>query len=191
MPTEAALYPAFLKLAGRPVLVVGGGAMAAAKLPALREAGAVVTLVAPEIRPEIEAAGVTVVRRAFAAADLERAWFVVAAATPEVNQKVARAAEDRRVFVNAVDDPRRASAYLGGVVRRDGVTVAISTDGAAPALAGLLRQALDAVLPGDLGAWVAEARRLKAAWRRDGVPMAERRPALLRALNRLYAADAR
>jgi uroporphyrin-III C-methyltransferase/precorrin-2 dehydrogenase/sirohydrochlorin ferrochelatase len=191
MPTEAALYPAFLKLAGRPVLVVGGGAMAAAKLPALREAGAVVTLVAPEIRPEIEAAGVTVVRRAFAAADLERAWFVVAAATPEVNEQVARAAEDRRVFVNAVDDPRRASAYLGGVVRRDGVTVAISTDGAAPALAGLLRQALDAVLPRDLGAWVAEAGRLKTAWRRDGVPMAERRPALLRALNRLYAADAR
>jgi uroporphyrin-III C-methyltransferase/precorrin-2 dehydrogenase/sirohydrochlorin ferrochelatase len=191
MPTEAVLYPAFLKLAGRPVLVVGGGAMAAAKLPALLAAGAVVTLVAPEARPEIEAAGVTVVRRAFAAADLERAWFVVAAATPEVNEQVARAAEDRRVFVNAVDDPRRASAYLGGVVRRDGVTVAISTDGAAPALAGLLRQALDAVLPGDLGAWVAEARRLKAAWRRDGVPMAERRPALLRALNRLYAADAR
>ncbi|HEY7509973.1 MAG TPA: bifunctional precorrin-2 dehydrogenase/sirohydrochlorin ferrochelatase [Vicinamibacteria bacterium] len=191
MPTEAVLYPAFLKLAGRPVLVVGGGAMAAAKLPALLAAGAVVTLVAPEARPEIEAAGVTVVRRAFAAADLERAWFVVAAATPEVNEEVARAAEDRRVFVNAVDDPRRASAYLGGVVRRDGVTVAISTDGAAPALAALLRQGLDAVLPGDLGAWVAEARRLKAAWRRDGVPMAERRPALLRALNRLYAADAR
>jgi uroporphyrin-III C-methyltransferase/precorrin-2 dehydrogenase/sirohydrochlorin ferrochelatase len=95
------------------------------------------------------------------------------------------------VFVNAVDDPRRASAYLGGVVRRDGVTLAISTDGAAPALAGLLRQALEAVLPHDLAAWVEEARRQKLAWRRDAVPMGERRPALLRALNRLYAADAR
>ena len=191
MPADAALYPAFLKLAGRPVLVVGGGAMAAAKLAALAEAGAVVTVVAPEVRPEIETAGVRVERRAFAPEDLEGAWFVVAAATPEVNEQVARAAEGRRVFVNAVDDPRRASAYLGGVVRRDGVTVAISTDGAAPALAGLLREAFDAVLPRDLGTWVGEAQRLKVTWRQDRVPMAERRPALLVALNRLYAGDAR
>jgi uroporphyrin-III C-methyltransferase / precorrin-2 dehydrogenase / sirohydrochlorin ferrochelatase len=190
-PTDPSLYPAFLMLAGRPVLVVGGGKMAAAKLPALAEAGAVVTVVAPEVRPEIEAAGVTVLRRAFAAADLDAAWFVIAAATPEVNEQVARAAEGRRVFVNAVDDPRRASAYLGGVVRRGGVTFAISTDGQAPALAGLLREALDVVLPRDLGTWVAEARRLKTGWRAERVPMAERRPALLRALNRLYAGDAR
>ena len=196
MPTDAdrgagALFPAFLKLAGRPVLVVGGGNLAAAKLPALAEAGAVVTVVAPEVRPEIAAAPVGVHRRTFVPADLDGAWFVVAAATPEVNEQVARAAEERRVFVNAVDDPRRASVYLGGVVRREGVTFAISTDGQAPALAGLLREALEAVLPKDLGAGGAEARSLKAVWRRDAVPMAERRPALLRALNRLYAADAR
>ena len=188
---EASVYPAFLKLAGRPVLVVGGGKMAAAKLPALAQAGARVTVVAPEVRPEIEAAPVTLHRRAFVPEDLAGAWFVVAAATPEVNEQVARAAEERRVFVNAVDDPSRASAYLGGVVRRAGVTFAISTDGQAPALAGLLREALDAVLPRDLGAWVLEARRLKVTWRREAVPMAERRPALLRALNRLYAAGAR
>ena len=196
MPTEAsrakgALFPAFLKLHGRPVLVVGGGKMAAAKLPALAQAGAVVTVVAPEVRPEIEAAPVAVHRRAFVPEDLAGAWFVVAAATAEVNAQVAKAAEGHRVFVNAVDDPRRASAYLGGVVRREGVTFAISTDGQAPALAGLLREALEAVLPRDLGAWVSEARRLRTAWRRDALPMGERRPALLRALNRLYAAGAR
>jgi uroporphyrin-III C-methyltransferase/precorrin-2 dehydrogenase/sirohydrochlorin ferrochelatase len=196
MPTDAdgrdaALFPAFLKLAGRPVLVVGGGNVAAAKLPALAEAGAVVTVVAPEVRPEIVAAAAAVRRRAFVPADLEGAWFVVAAATPEVNEQVARAAEDRRVFVNAVDDPQRASVYLGGVVRRGGVTFAISTAGHAPALAGLLREGLDAVLPRELGAWVAEARRLKPVWRRDAVPLGQRRPALLRALNRLYGAGAR
>ena len=186
-----ALFPAFLKLAGRPVLVVGGGQMAAAKLPALSEAGARVTVVSPEVREEILAADVALVRRPFRPEDLDGAWFVVAAATPEVNAQVARAADERRVFVNAVDDPARASAYLGGVVRRGGVTFAISTDGAAPALAGLLREALDAVLPGDLGAWVEEARRLKTGWRRDRVPMAERRPLLLSALNQLYARTAR
>jgi uroporphyrin-III C-methyltransferase/precorrin-2 dehydrogenase/sirohydrochlorin ferrochelatase len=192
MPLPSSLlFPTFLKLAGRPVLVVGGGRMAAAKLPALAEAGAAVSVVAPEIRPEIEAAGVAIVRRAFVARDLDGAWFVVAAATPEVNAQVARAAEERRVFVNAVDDPERASAYQGGVVRRGGVTLAISTGGEAPALAGLLREALDALLPRDLHAWVAEARRLKTGWRRDGVAMAERRPRLLVALNELYARASR
>jgi uroporphyrin-III C-methyltransferase/precorrin-2 dehydrogenase/sirohydrochlorin ferrochelatase len=191
VPNDPALFPAFLKLAGRPVLVVGGGPVAAAKLPALLEAGAAVTVVAPEVRTDIEAAGVAVRRRGFVAEDLDGAWLVVAAATPAVNEQVARAAEARRVFVNAVDDPRRASAYLGGVVRRGGVTLAISTDGAAPALAGLLREALDALLPADLERWVAEARRLKTAWRRDGVPMTSRRPLLLDALNQIYARVAR
>jgi siroheme synthase-like protein len=180
------LFPTFLKLAGRPVLVVGGGRMAAAKLPALAEAGARVTVVAPEVGPEIESASVTVLRRGFVADDLDGAWFVVAAATPEVNEQVARAAEPRRVFVNAVDDPRRASTYAGGVVRRGGVTLAISTEGDAPALTGLLREALDALLPADLERWLVEARRLKTGWRRERVPMSQRRPLLLDALNQLY-----
>src|SRR4029079_14379928 len=107
------------------------------------------------------------------------------AATPEVNRQVAAAAEARRIFVNAVDDPPNATAYLGGVVRRDGVTVAISTSGEAPAIAGLLREGLDALLSSDLAAWMATAREARAKWRPDGVPMAQRRPLLLEALNQL------
>ena len=99
---------------------------------------------------------------------------------------MARAADERRIFVNAVDDPANATAFLSGVVRRDGVTVAISTSGDAPALTGLLREALDAVLPRDLASWIDEARRQRGIWRRDGVPMESRRPLLLDALNRLY-----
>ena len=57
---------------------------------------------------------------------------------------MAAAAEPRRIFVNAVDDPANASAFLSGTVRRDGVTIAISTSGDAPALTALLREALDA-----------------------------------------------
>ena len=100
-----------------------------------------------------------------------------------------RAAEERRIFVNAVDDPANATAFLGGVVRRGGVVFAISTNGMAPALAGLLREALDAVLPRDLAVWVAEARRQRPLWRRDDVPMEKRRPLLLHALNQLYGSD--
>jgi uroporphyrin-III C-methyltransferase/precorrin-2 dehydrogenase/sirohydrochlorin ferrochelatase len=66
------------------------------------------------------------------------------------------------------------------------VTVAISTDGRAPGLAGLLREAIDAVLPQEIGEWLAVARRERDHWRRDGVPMSARRPLLLRALNRIY-----
>jgi uroporphyrin-III C-methyltransferase/precorrin-2 dehydrogenase/sirohydrochlorin ferrochelatase len=180
------MFPAFLNLASRRVVVVGGGRVAAGKIDALLAAGAAVTVVAPDIRPEIESRDVTLVRRGFQESDLDGAWWVVSAATAEVNREVLRAAESRHLFVNAVDDPANATAYAGGVVRRDGVTIAISTDGRAPALAGLLREALDAWLPRELDAWMAAADEARKAWREQGVPMEKRRPQLLDALNKLY-----
>jgi uroporphyrin-III C-methyltransferase/precorrin-2 dehydrogenase/sirohydrochlorin ferrochelatase len=180
------LLPLFVNLEGRRVLLVGGGTVAAAKLRQLLASGADVVVVSPDVRPEIERSGVAVTRRCFTAADLDGVWLVVAAATPSANREVAEAARDRRIFVNAVDDPANASAFLSGVVRRDGVTLAISTSGTAPGLTALLREALDAVLPRDLKVWVQEARRQRKAWRRDGVPMVARRPLLLEALNRIY-----
>ncbi len=184
------LLPLFLHLHGRRVVLVGAGPVGASKLTQLLAAGADVRVVAPEVHPDVLAAGVAVEQRGFVPSDLDDAWLVVAAATPEVNAAVAEAAEQRRIFVNAVDDPPNATAYLGGVVRRDGVTVAISTSGEAPAIAGLLREALDALLPADLAAWMDAARESRTAWRRDGVPMERRRPLLLDALNRLYAGRA-
>ena len=187
------LLPLFLNLTGRDVVLVGGGPVATAKLRQLLAAGAKVRIVAPEITPEMHdiVAGAAppqpiVVRRPFEPEDLDAAWLVVAAATPEANRQVASVAETRRIFVNAVDDPPNASAFLSGVVRRDGITLAISTSGAAPALTALLREALDAVLPRDLGAWVWQARAARTAWRREGVPMEARKPLLLQALNELY-----
>jgi uroporphyrin-III C-methyltransferase / precorrin-2 dehydrogenase / sirohydrochlorin ferrochelatase len=180
------LLPLFLKLDGRAALVVGGGAMAAVRVRQLVEAGARVTVVAPEVRAEIAREAAAVHRRPFSAEDLDGAWLAVAAATPEVNRAVAAAAEERRIFVNAVDDPSAASAYTAGVVRRGAATVAVSTDGRAPALAGLLREALDALLPAELDAWVRLAEAERPAWKRAGVPLGERRPLLLRKLTALY-----
>jgi uroporphyrin-III C-methyltransferase/precorrin-2 dehydrogenase/sirohydrochlorin ferrochelatase len=180
-------FPAFLKLAGRRVLVVGGGPVAASRLAPLLEAGARVTLVAPDVRPEAVREGVVIERRAFEPTDLDGVWLAVAAAPPKVNRQVAAAAEERRVFVNAVDDSAVASVYTAGVFRRGEVTIAVSTGGAAPALAGLLREGLEAVVPDEVQSWVTEARALKARQRAEGVPMAQRRPLLLEALNRLYA----
>jgi siroheme synthase-like protein len=182
------LFPLFLKLAGRRVLLVGGGPVAAGKLEALLAARARVTVVAPEIGPELQRPGVELLRRPFRPADLAGVWFVVAAATPEANREVSEAAAERCIFVNAADDPRSASAYLGGVVRRGGVTLAISTGGRAPALAALLREALEVLLPSDVGRWVDLASTLRARWRADGIPMTARRPLLLRALDDLYGA---
>lgn len=183
------LYPVFLDLKELPVVVVGGGKVAASKLAGLVAAGAHVTVIAPQICDDIRTAPgeLVLVEREFAAADLDAARYVVAAATPEVNRRVAAAGRVRNLFVNAVDDVANASAYLGGVVRRGEVTVAISTRGVAPALAGLLREALDAVLPQELERWVAVAMAARADWKAAHVPMEERRPMLFAALQRLYA----
>jgi uroporphyrin-III C-methyltransferase/precorrin-2 dehydrogenase/sirohydrochlorin ferrochelatase len=186
----SALFPAFLKLEGRPVLVVGAGPVAASKLDGLLAAGARVTVVAPDVRPEIDRAPVRVLKRSFVPSDLEGVFLVIAAATPAVNREVRTAADARAVFVNAVDDVENASLYLGGVLRRGGVTIAVSTDGRAPALAGLLREALEAVIPEELEAWVEEASRVRARQKTERIPMAARRPLLLEALNRLYAEPA-
>jgi uroporphyrin-III C-methyltransferase/precorrin-2 dehydrogenase/sirohydrochlorin ferrochelatase len=184
------VFPAFLKLASRRVVLVGGGRVAAGKLEGLLQAGAQVTVVAPEVRPELERPGVTIVRRPFEDGDLDDAWWVVAAAPPEVNRSVQAAAERRHLFVNAVDDPEHATAYAGGVVRRNGVTIAISTDGRAPAIAGLLREALDAWLPDEIETWLAASDAARRRWRQEGVPIEQRRTLLLDTLNQLYATRA-
>jgi uroporphyrin-III C-methyltransferase/precorrin-2 dehydrogenase/sirohydrochlorin ferrochelatase len=188
------LLPLFLNLAGRRVLLVGGGPVAAAKLQQLLAASADVHVVSPEVVEEIERAGascgVLIDRRRFVPEDLDRAWLVVAAATPEVNREVAIAADARRIFVNAVDDPANASAFLSGVIRREGVTLAVSTSGDAPGLTALIRQGFDELLPRrDLAQWMREARRQRKQWKAGGVPMDSRRPLLLQALNRLYGRD--
>lgn len=185
-----AVFPVFLKLARRRVLVVGAGPVAAGKLRPLLDAGALVTVVAPEVVPEIAAMDgqIEILHRPFDDADLDGAWYVVAAAPPDVNRAVARGADARRLFVNAVDDMENATAYLGAIVQRAGVTLALSTDGEAPALAGLMREALETLLPDDLEAWMTCARESRREWLARKVPMAERRPMLLEALNRIYDA---
>jgi uroporphyrin-III C-methyltransferase/precorrin-2 dehydrogenase/sirohydrochlorin ferrochelatase len=181
------LFPLFLKLAGRRVLLVGAGRVAAGKLPALLASGAQVAVVAPEVRPEFEAAEVEIWRRGFEPWDVDGAWLVVAAAPPDVNRAVVQAASAQRIFVNAVDDVASATAYTAGVLRRGGLTIAVATEGRAPALAGLVREGLEAVLPEEIEAWVAEARTLRERQRLQGVPFQQRRPLLLEALNRLYS----
>ena len=169
------MFPMFLDLYGRAVVLVGAGTIADQKRRRLVEAGADVRTVRPE---------------AFVPGDLDGAWLVVAVASAEINKAVAAAAAERRLFLNTADDPANASAFLGGVLRRSGVTVAISTDGAAPALTSLLREGIDELLPEDLEAWMAIARASRVTWKNDGVALDARKPLLLKALNELYGVNA-
>jgi uroporphyrin-III C-methyltransferase/precorrin-2 dehydrogenase/sirohydrochlorin ferrochelatase len=189
-PAHPALFPAFLRLTGKRVLVVGAGPVAASKLKALVDAEADITVVAPDVHPDIEAEAVTIHRRPFELSDLDGVWYVVAAAPPEVNRAVSAAAAARHLFVNAVDDPPNASVYLGAIVKREDVILAISTSGRAPALAGLLREGLDRLLPADLQAWLRVADAERVRWKAAGIPMEARRPELLRALNAIYVGRA-
>ena len=184
------VLPVFLKVRGRRVLLVGGGRVAAAKLRPLLDVGAHVTVVAPTIVAEVASSGARILTREFEPQDLDGVCYVVAAAPKTVNAVVARDATARGLFVNAVDDVENASAYAGAVLHRNGVTVAISTDGAAPALAGLLREAIDDLLPSDLDRWMTCAREERVRWLAAKVPMESRRPLLLGALVRLYPGSA-
>jgi uroporphyrin-III C-methyltransferase / precorrin-2 dehydrogenase / sirohydrochlorin ferrochelatase len=123
-------YPAGLRLAGRKVVVVGGGHVAQRRVPALLAVGAVVEVVSPVVTPAIEglvgSGEVTWHERGFEPADLDEAWYVIAATdVREVNEEVSRAAEERRVFCVRSDDATRATAWTPAVGRHAGVTVAV------------------------------------------------------------------
>lgn len=142
------LYPVGLRLEGRPVLVVGGGAVASQKVRELVACGAHVTVVAPVVGEEL--AGderVTCHVRPYRSGEAADYRFVVAATDRrEVNQEVHDDAEAAGVWVNAADDPQRCSVTLPARVRRGSLLVTISTEGRSPALATWLRRRLEADL---------------------------------------------
>ena len=149
-------FPIFLKLEGRRVLVTGGGDAAVAKIRLLLAAGADVTVVTPEPGGEIEswarAGDVLLHRREFHSWDLEEIALVISATDDEATDgEVARAARIAGVTVNVVDRPALSDFTMPAIVDRDPVTVAISTGGAAPALARQVRATVENALPRNLG----------------------------------------
>ena len=183
LPTLPHVYPVFLLLRERLVLVVGAGAIAERKIAALLEAGAKVRVVATRAaggvvwladRGEIELR-----LRAVEEGDLEGAWFVVTATDdPTVQRWVGELCEARHLFCMAVDDLENATAYAGSVLSRPPFLVAISSNAQAPALTRLLREILDALLPPER--WVARARALRRDWKERGVPLDRRFAELVR-----------
>ena len=150
------LYPLFLKLDGAPTLVVGAGTIAKHKAESLLSCGALVTMVAPDACPDVLALAaqgrVCLERRGFLPQDVDGKRLVIAATSlPEVNEAVMQRCRACGVLVNVVDDPARCDFYVPSVVERGRVQVAISTGGASPALARLLKAEIAAVLEPTLG----------------------------------------
>jgi len=143
VPVDTPVYPVNLVLAGRPCLVVGGGRVAAQKVRGLLDAGAVVTVVAPEVCPDIVASGVHVERRPYRRGEAAAYRFVIAATGDAVvEQQVFDDGEAAGVWVNSADDPARCSAILPARVRRGHLLVTVSTGGHSPAVASWLRDRL-------------------------------------------------
>ena len=178
-------HPLFLRLDGRSVVVAGGGPVAHEKATRLVADGAEVTVVAPRLCAALDALPVLRRERPFLPSDLDEAWLAYAAATPAVNAEVRAAADARRIFCVAVDDPARCSALGAARLERGGIELALSSNGSAPALVSLLRELLEALLPDDLERWQLLASDLRTEQRRAGTPLPLRRRLLLEALRRL------
>jgi precorrin-2 dehydrogenase/sirohydrochlorin ferrochelatase len=153
------LFPIFLKLTGRPCVVIGAGHLAESKITSLRAADAAVTVIAPKaseaIREQAAAGELSFLERPYKEGDLTGAFLVVAATDdPAVNRAVFAEATEKGVLCNAVDDPPFCDFYFPSVVRRGDLQLAISTAGNSPALAQQLRKELNEQLPLDLGDWL-------------------------------------
>jgi len=129
-------------------VVVGGGKVALRKVKGLAEAGATVTVISPEVIPELQAMAaanhIELLTRAYQTGDLRNAYLVIAATdNPAVNQAIWEEANQHRCLVNVVDDPHHSNFILPAVVRRGDFTIAISTGGSSPALAKKLKEQFD------------------------------------------------
>jgi uroporphyrin-III C-methyltransferase / precorrin-2 dehydrogenase / sirohydrochlorin ferrochelatase len=153
------LFPIFAKLQGRLVVVVGGGNIAAGKIPGLLQAQARVRVIAPQINSQVsawvDAGEIEWLQKEFAPSDLQNAALVIAATSiPTVNAAVFQSAEAAGVFCNAVDDIANCHFYYGSIVQRGELQIAISTNGKSPALAQRLRKELEKQYPAEYAAWL-------------------------------------
>ena len=187
------MFPVFLKLDRRPCLVVGAGTIAAPKVASLLRAGGIVTVIAPDAKPEIAgralAGDLILHEREFIDEDLDGKFLVVAATGVQaVNYRVAEAARARGVLCNSVDDPPDCDFFYASVVQRGDLQIAISTAGNSPALAMRLREEIDSLLPVDTGRWLDELgdTRLKVL---EAFPPSEERKEVLHQLARRESCD--
>jgi uroporphyrin-III C-methyltransferase/precorrin-2 dehydrogenase/sirohydrochlorin ferrochelatase len=186
--------PIFADLNAKPVLVVGGGDVAARKIELLRRAGAEVQIAARELCVELQSLAdnqqVTWLARQFDVAQLDHVYLAIAATDDsELNARVSEAAQQRRLLVNVVDDQPKCSFIFPSIVDRSPLVVAISSSGTAPVLARLLREKLEALLPANLGQMAQVAGEWRDKVKQRFSKMSDRRRFWERAFNGLFASQ--
>jgi precorrin-2 dehydrogenase/sirohydrochlorin ferrochelatase len=140
-------FPINLNLEGRSCLVVGAGRIGLRKTEQLLAAGAIVTVVAPEVVSDFVGLPVTLHQRAFELTDLDGQRLVITATgNRELDQLIYDTCEERGVWINSADDPERCAFTLPAVVRRGDLMVTVSTGGNSPALSSWMRQKLEALV---------------------------------------------
>jgi precorrin-2 dehydrogenase/sirohydrochlorin ferrochelatase len=198
---QPSLFPIFLKLEGKPCLVVGGGPIAEGKITGLLRSGARVTVVAPELTAALaahaESHAVDWKQRTFELADLDGVFLAVAATSSfEANAVIYCEADRRGILCNAVDQPPQCHFYYPAVVDRGPLQIAISTAGLSPSLAQRLRKELELQFGPEYGRWVEWLGRVRSALMSKGSDFETRRRMLGRlasreVFNRLKAASER
>ena len=167
-------YPVMLDVRGRLAIVVGGDRVAAEKAAALSASGAHVSVINPtfcdELLMQAEYKRVTLHRKVYEPGDLEGA-FVVVAATNDTQLVEAIWTETQRSgqLVNIVDIPERCSFIMPSILRRDQLTIAVSTEGASPGLAKRIRQNLEEIFPLAYGPYLRLAALARTHLRKNGV----------------------
>lgn len=173
-------YPIMLDVRDRPVLVVGGNAVAAEKAAALSAAGAHVTVMNPEFCAELHDLArnpnVTLRNKAYEPGDLAGAFVVVATATyePELAEAIWQEAQQNNQLVNIVDLPARCNFIVPSILRRGQLTISVSTGGASPGLAKRIRQRLETLFPLEYATYMRLATIVRAYLRQGGLTYAQR-----------------
>lgn len=151
------LYPIFLKMDKLQMLVVGGGMVSAEKLGFLHKSSpnANVTIVAIELNSDVEEIAVKlnakVRMKAFEPADVDGFDIIIAATNDkELNRQVWEIARLKQILINVADTPDLCDFYLGGIVTKGDLKVAISTNGKSPTMAKRIREFLEDVLPNEM-----------------------------------------
>ena len=181
-------FPIFLNLKGRLCTVIGGGEVAARKVATLLREGARVRVVSPELGGEMRALVMSphleLVEREYREGDLADSTLAFAATDePSVNAAVYREAEANGVPVNVADDPAHCTFYMPATVYRDPIAIAISTEGASPALARHLREKIEEVISPAYAHLAQLLGRLRSELMATVATQAERRKRLERVIN--------
>ena len=172
-------YPIMLDVRGRKAIVVGGDKVAAEKAASLTASGAHVSVLSPTFCPELlqqaEAGQVTLWHKAYESGDLAGAFAVVAvASSQELVEAIWAETQQRGQLVNIVDVPAYCTFILPSILRREQLTVAVSTEGASPGLAKRIRQELEAYFPPAYGPYLRLAALARALLRDAGVSYQQR-----------------